>query len=87
MAAPERLNVLVSRARNCLIMIGDAKTFLKDKRAKNTWVPFLDILKEKKHLYDGLPMKCERHPDRTSLLTQPSDFEASCPDGGCTEFW
>jgi hypothetical protein len=45
------------------------------------------LLKTKGHLYDGLPVMCGKHPEKTALLKEPSDFEASCPDGGCTALW
>lgn len=87
MSAPERLNVLISRARNCLVMIGNMETFMISKRGKDTWVPFFEILKRQNNLYDGLPVKCEQHPDKTALLKTPADFETFCPDGGCFQPW
>ncbi|KAJ9300137.1 hypothetical protein DTO271G3_2254 [Paecilomyces variotii] len=60
MAAPQRLEVLLSEARNVLIM-----------------------LKSNRHLYDGLPVKCEQHPQKTAILKTKDDFETECPDGGC----
>ncbi len=87
MKAPERLNVLLSRARNCLILIGNAVTFMNSKRGKDSWMPFFELLKANKHLYDGLPVVCERHPDKTALLGEPRDFDKCCPDGGCAEPW
>ena len=87
MAAPQRLNVLLSRARIALIMIGNANTFMKSRRGKEAWVSFLNWLNENRHLYDGLPIKCERHPQKMALLQKKEDFEAECPDGGCAEPW
>jgi hypothetical protein len=87
MAAPERLNVLITRARNGLIMLGSMATFLKSKKGSSTWRPFFNLLNEKGHLYDGLPVKCERHPERTALLSDPADFARLVPDGGCSEPW
>lgn len=87
MAAPQRLNVLISRARNALIMIGNAETFRKSKKGKETWVPFLDHLNEGRHLYDGLPVKCERHPQTMDILKNKEDFDTKCPDGGCSLPW
>ncbi|KAL1962658.1 hypothetical protein VTN77DRAFT_9292 [Rasamsonia byssochlamydoides] len=84
MAAPQRLNVLLSRARNALIMMGNTNTFKKSRRGKETWLPFLDKLSADGHLYDGLPVKCERHPQRTALLKTKEDFDRECPDGGCS---
>ncbi|KAI9764249.1 MAG: hypothetical protein M1839_005972 [Geoglossum umbratile] len=87
MAAPQRLNVLLSRARNALIMIGNVETFKSSRKGKESWVPFLDYLSSKGGLYDGFPVKCERHPDKTALLRQIEDFDMECPDGGCSVPW
>ncbi|KAK2737504.1 nfx1-type zinc finger-containing protein 1 [Colletotrichum kahawae] len=85
MKAPERLNVLCSRARECLIMIGNMETFMASAQGKPVWLPFFEILKEKGYLYDGVPVRCQQHPEKTALLKDPSDFDAKCADGGCDE--
>lgn len=87
MAAPERLNVLLSRARDGLIVIGNFETFMKARKGKEVWQKLFDHLKENGHIYEGFPVKCEKHPDRTALLCSVEDFETKCPDGGCTEPW
>jgi superfamily I DNA and/or RNA helicase len=87
MFSPERLNVLLSRARDGLIMIGNAQTFLKSRNADQAWKPFLHFVKEKGHLYDGLPVQCQQHPHKKFLLKTPGDFDVECPDGGCSEPW
>ena len=86
MSSPQRLNVLLSRARNGLILIGDAETFMGSKKGE-LWTRFIKKLKDKKHIFDGLPVKCERHPKRVALLRTPEDFDKECPDGGCKEPW
>ncbi|KAF4831782.1 NFX1-type zinc finger-containing protein 1 [Colletotrichum siamense] len=83
MKAPERLNVLCSRARECLIMIGNMETFMKSSQGKQVWVPFFALLKEKEYLHDGVLVRCKQHPDKTALLENPKDFDIKCPDGGC----
>ncbi|KAH6662622.1 ATPase [Plectosphaerella plurivora] len=85
MKAPERLNVLLSRARNCLLMIGNMTTFMKSRQGRDLWVPFMELLKSKDALQDGLWVACEQHPEKRFLLASPKDFEAKCPDGGCTD--
>ncbi|PBK99914.1 P-loop containing nucleoside triphosphate hydrolase protein [Armillaria gallica] len=85
MFAPERLNVLLSRAKNALIMIGNSDTFTNSKKGNKLWQKLFDLLKGQKHIYDGLPVKCEQHPDRTALLSTELQFETLCPDGGCSE--
>ncbi len=87
MSSPERLNVLISRARDALIMIGDAETFMGSRKGKELWGRLMELLKAGRHIYDGFPVKCERHPDRKALLRRPEDFDELCPDGGCLEPW
>lgn len=87
MAAQERLNVLITRARNCLIMIGNMDTFMNSRKGKATWVPYLELMKENGHLYDGFPVVCVRHPETKAVLKTPGDFDRYCPDGGCAELW
>lgn len=87
MSAPERLNVLLSRAKCGIILLGNMNTFMSSKKGKETWVPFFQILKDNDSLHDGLPVKCEKHPDRIAFLANPEDFERNCPDGGCSEPW
>lgn len=87
MSEAERLNVLLSRARNALIVIGNPETFLKARKGKDIWTKLWGLLKDGGHVYDGFPVRCEQHPETFSLLRQPSDFDAECPDGGCKEPW
>lgn len=87
MAAPERLNVLLSRARNALIMIGNSETFRNARKGKEVWMKLFDHLTEQGSIYPGIPVKCEKHPDRKAVLASPEDFESNCPDGGCKEPW
>lgn len=87
LAARERLNVLLSRARDCLIMFGNMETYMSSKKGKDTWVPFFESMKAKNHLYDGLPVKCEKHPEKKFLLREPNDFDKCCPNGGCAAPW
>ncbi|KAF2139493.1 uncharacterized protein K452DRAFT_320165 [Aplosporella prunicola CBS 121167] len=83
MSSPERLNVLLSRARDALILVGNAETFLASRKGKATWSPFLNHLNENGHFYDGLPVKCEQHPDVKAILKDKDDFDKHCPEGGC----
>ena len=87
MSEPERLNVLLSRARNALIIIGNPETFLGARKGKGMWNKFWGLLKDGGHVYDGFPIRCERHPMTTSILSLPRDFDVECPDGGCKEPW
>lgn len=87
MVSPERLNVLLSRARDGLILIGNVQTFLRARANNGVWVRFFELMTHGGYVHDGFPVKCERHPDRKSILREPVDFETECPDGGCKELW
>jgi len=87
MASPERLNVLLSRARDGLIILGNSTTFLNARKGKDLWNSVFTLLKNGRHIYDGLPVRCERHPSRTAVLSQAAGFDTECPDGGCKEPW
>ena len=87
MSSPQRLNVLLSRARNALIMIGNSDTFQKARKGHEIWSKLFEMLAHGGHVFDGLPVKCEQHQNRRALLKVPEDFDVSCPDGGCLEPW
>ncbi|KAF5018987.1 hypothetical protein F66182_9005 [Fusarium sp. NRRL 66182] len=83
--ARERLVVLLSRARNGMILFGNMETFMKSKKGGEMWTQYFDALKKNNSLFDGVPVYCERHPETSMLLTSPEDFDKMCPDGGCAE--
>lgn len=87
MTSPERLNVLLSRARDGLIIIGNSDTFLASRKGKELWTQLFRLLRKEGHVYEGFPVQCERHPNTTAILREPADFDNECPDGGCKEPW
>lgn len=68
-------------------MIGNSATFLEARKGKEVWKQLFDLLKKSGYIYDGLPIKCERHPKRTAILRGAVDFDIEYPDGGCNEPW
>jgi superfamily I DNA and/or RNA helicase len=56
MSSPQRLNVLLSRARDAIILIGNSDTFLHARKGGELWGQFFDLLKWGRHIYDGLPV-------------------------------
>lgn len=87
MSSPQRVNVPLSRARNGLILFGDAGTFTTGHKGGEVWVPLMEKLKSEGHVYDGFPVRCEQHQDKKALLTSKEDFQSIFPDGGCSEPW
>ena len=87
MANEQRVTVLLSRARAGLFMIGNMGTFLKSRKGSKVWEPLFKLLRDQGSLHDGIPIQCERHPNKQSLLKKPEDFDTFCPDGGCDLPW
>ena len=81
---PERINVLLSRARHGMILFGNCKTLsnAKSPEGRRHWGGVLGTLKAKDAIQPGLPACCARH-GTTSLLINPPDFARLSPDGGC----
>ncbi|KAL7780330.1 hypothetical protein CFE70_010352 [Pyrenophora teres f. teres 0-1] len=83
MSSPQRVNVLLSRARDALILIGNANTFIKSPKGKDVWIPLMNQLKQNGHVYDGFPVKCEQHPEKTALLTEKEQFDSDHSKVNC----
>ena len=87
MRSPERLNVLLSRARKALILVGNSDTFVTSRKGAETWKPLIEHLSDTNVIFDGFPVRCEQHPDFKSTLREPEDFDSQCPEGGCSAVW
>lgn len=87
MSSWERVNVLLSRARDALILIGNAHTFQQAKKGGNAWRKLLSRLRDRGHIYNGLPVICTKHTDCVADLGTPEDFDTLAPAGGCTQAW
>jgi hypothetical protein len=81
---PERINVMLSRAREGLIMVGNAKTFANasNSEAQHHWGHVFGLLLKEGQLVDSFPAVCKCHGTRQELKT-PKDFRDRTPDGGC----
>ncbi|KAL7565937.1 hypothetical protein ACA910_008397 [Epithemia clementina (nom. ined.)] len=81
---PQRVNVLLSRARHGMILIGNANTLVSGS-GKGTWGPIFDLLNEEGQVMKGLPTVCQVHRnDDPILLSSRQQFRAYRPNGGCT---
>lgn len=80
----ERINVLLSRARHGLILIGNASTLrnASNADARRHWGMVLDNLEDRGGIAKGLPASCQLHKTST-LLESPQAFRERAPQGGC----
>lgn len=81
---PERVNVMLSRAKICEIIIGNSET-LTQSRGGSLWQKILNHLKCCGSFLEGLPVQCQTHPEERQCLKTPEDFAKHCSDGGCTK--
>jgi AAA domain len=76
----ERVNVLLSRARYGMILIGSAATLTHSPQ----WQRVLSELHSTNNVITGLPAVCQQHPaDGVKLLDTLDDFSNVVSDGGC----
>ncbi|RPB23174.1 hypothetical protein L211DRAFT_787516 [Terfezia boudieri ATCC MYA-4762] len=76
-----RINVLLSRARNGMYIIGNADT----ARPVSMWSNVLTLLNREGNFGDALGLRCPRHVDKQIFVSTPDDFLRFSPEGGCDE--
>jgi hypothetical protein len=79
---PERVNVMMTRARLGLILLGNVDTLLRSK-AGMMWKKICANAKEVGFIGRGLPTFCSEHKTPPQLLLTQQDFYAFARDGGC----
>jgi hypothetical protein len=80
---PQRVNVLLSRARSGMFLVGNQKT-LTLKSGKSVWSPLFDLMRQRGQIQKGLPSVCQLHPqDDEVVLRSVEDFRKFRPNGGC----
>ncbi|EFA77792.1 NF-X1-type zinc finger-containing protein [Heterostelium album PN500] len=76
-----RINVLLSRARNAMYIVGNSQLLSK---ANDLWVNLISKLKEEKKLDTFIPLVCVNHPDTITQIRNAADFD-NVPEGGCNK--
>ena len=85
-AQPERVNVLLSRAREAMILIGNRDTLeacSKNKDGRVLWGRIFQLLGQAGQIFKGFPVQCQRHADAVADLCSPQEFADKCPQGRC----
>lgn len=83
----ERVNVMLSRARHGMIIIGNANTLTRanSSKGKEIWSTVINILQQQGSFFEGFPIQCPRHSSASDVLDSPEKFQESSPNGGCKE--
>ena len=82
LSSEERVNVLFSRAREGMYIVGNLKTLSTSKSGRSLWSNIGAILEQNNQRLDYFPAKCQRH-NSLSMIKTSADFLSHCPDGGC----
>jgi hypothetical protein len=85
MKEPERVNVMLSRARCGLIMLGSKRCLERRESVKGRflWTKFLQLMQcDGRAVLPELPVQCKHHPDTERILKSAKDFDRAA-DGVC----
>lgn len=83
---PERVNVLLSRARDGLILVGDPATLTGSPAGERVWGGVLEQLTAAGCVHTAFPAQCQTHGTRPAEpLTTIAAFLRAVPDGGCDQ--
>lgn len=74
-----RINVLLSRAKHGMYLLGDSQTY----EHVPMWAKVIDLLRTAGNIGFTLPLCCPQHPDTQIEVTPPEDFLLKAPEGGC----
>ncbi|KAF3918213.1 hypothetical protein ABW20_dc0107429 [Dactylellina cionopaga] len=82
--SPERANVMLSRARKCLIILGDLYTAIgKPEEGVNMWSEVAQMFTKEERIYIGFPIVCQKHSDQKYICTSPEMLDYRSPEGRC----
>ena len=77
-----RICVALSRAKKGFFCIGN---FSMLKSFSPIWELIICDMESSGFIGDGIPLRCQIHPEMTFMATLANDFEENAPDGGCSK--
>ncbi|KAJ3362658.1 hypothetical protein GGF32_005680 [Allomyces javanicus] len=75
-----RVNVMLSRARLGMYLVGNADLMRKHSPM---WAKVLAIMEKQELVGPALPLYCQQHPDDVRWADTPDELRRCSPDGGC----
>ncbi|PWN39120.1 P-loop containing nucleoside triphosphate hydrolase protein [Ceraceosorus guamensis] len=75
-----RANVALSRARDAMIVMGNATQMAVQSQF---WATVVQKFENTGSILTGLPLRCVSHPDEDYLAADPEQIAHWAPDGGC----
>ncbi|KAF9281867.1 hypothetical protein BGZ68_006340 [Mortierella alpina] len=80
--SPNRANVLLSRAKHGMFLLGNAG--LMNQERNGIWPKVMDELSRNGRVDKGFPIVCQNHPDTKNIIETPEALRTVAPNGGCT---
>ena len=80
----ERVTVMLSRAKEGMIVLGNTHTLLKKARPDSAWCKVLRDLGQDGLVVQGLPLVCKNHPSFHRSVASAEELRRAAPSGGCT---
>ncbi|KAI1371941.1 P-loop containing nucleoside triphosphate hydrolase protein [Hypoxylon crocopeplum] len=77
---PNRVNVLLSRAKHGMYIFGNSATC----GTVEIWSKVVPMMKENGNIGTKLQLQCPRHGDTPIEVSKPDDFVQLSPEGGCS---
>ncbi|KAG6019916.1 hypothetical protein E4U19_006811 [Claviceps sp. Clav32 group G5] len=79
LSTSNRVNVLLSRAKHGMYIIGNSDTY----KSVPMWNKILKQLESQGNIGPKLGLQCPRHPETQILVSEPDDFAVHAPESGC----
>ena len=74
-----RINVLLSRAKHGMYIVGNSSTYSHVPM----WKKIIELLQANDNMGLSIPLCCPKHKDTLIEATTPEDFLKRAPEGGC----
>ncbi|KAI1824167.1 hypothetical protein F4861DRAFT_548947 [Xylaria intraflava] len=79
LSTPNRINVLLSRAKHGMYLIGNADTY----GHVPMWAQVITMLRDGNNIGPAIQLQCPRHPNHPIEVSSPDHFLQFSPEGGC----
>lgn len=79
LSTSNRINVLLSRAKHGMYIIGNSQTSIHVPM----WAKVINLMQQEGNFGNELELQCPRHHDNKSMVSHPEHFIQFSPDGGC----
>lgn len=79
LSTPNRINVLLSRAKHGMYVISNSDTYERIPM----WAKVINMLRDQNSIGPTLELQCPRHPGQIIEVSTPDNFLQFSPEGGC----